>query len=193
MHKLAEKTSETAERCPDQRIWLGATELRQRALPDGLCDWLTFEGLLTERLRQQCATGMRLRLIDQQQVIPDPDLRVVLDCEPEDALQREIELLAGDVPVVFARTVIPQSTVARHPWLADLGTQPLGETLATVPGVTRGPFEFTCLEPGDELYERIVGPGGRRAMSLWARRSWFALDGHRLAVTEAFLPAVTRL
>jgi chorismate-pyruvate lyase len=52
----------------------------------------------------------------------------------------------------------------------------------------RGPLEFARLIPGDGLYHRALRAQRDLPDGLWARRSWFAIDGDRLLVQEVFLP-----
>ena len=100
---------------------------------------------------------------------------------------REIELTCNGRPWVFAQTLVPLATLARQRWLASLGRAALGERLAAVPGLERGPLEFTRLSAGiASIAARCASAGSSAA--LWARRSWFAIEGHRLLVQEVFLP-----
>ena len=101
---------------------------------------------------------------------------------------REIELTCDGRAWVFAQTLIPQATLARHRWLSALGRAALGERLAAVPGLERGPIEFARLLPGDRLYHRALRDQRDPPAALWARRSWFAIEGDRLLVQEVFLP-----
>ncbi len=56
---------------------------------------------------------------------------------------------------------------------ATISVAALGARLAAIPGIVRGPLEFTLL----------CAPS-----ALWARRSWYEMDGDRLMVQEVFLP-----
>ena len=62
------------------------------------------------------------------------------------------------------------------------------ERLAAIPGLLRGPLEFAQLAPGDRLYQRALRDRPDPPATLWARRSWFEIDGDRLLVQEVFLP-----
>ena len=65
-----------------------------------------------------------------------------------------------------------------------------GERLASIPGIVRGPLEFARLGTPSALYQRALRRHADPPPSLWARRSWFAIDGARLMVQEVFLPEV---
>ncbi len=101
---------------------------------------------------------------------------------------REIELTCDGRPWVFAQTLVPQATLARHAWLSNLGRAALGERLAALPQLARGPLEFARLSAADRLYHRALRHRDDPPAQLWARRSWFAIDGDRLLVQEVFLP-----
>jgi chorismate--pyruvate lyase len=140
-----------------------------------LYGWLTDTGLLTARLRQQCGNNFRLAVIEDY-----------AGAEPgnnTDKLRR-IVLWCGDRPCIYAETLLPQTTTAEHPWLKELGDEPLGETLQTRSDVNRGSFEFASLTAA-QLPADIPAPTDG---ALWARRSEFFVGNTSLLVTEVFLP-----
>jgi chorismate--pyruvate lyase len=104
------------------------------------------------------------------------------------AFVREIELTCNGRAWVFAQTLIPPATLARHGWLASLGRAALGERLAAVPGIERGPLAFARLVAADRLYHRALRERAAPPPHLWARRSCYAIEGARLLVQEVFLP-----
>jgi chorismate--pyruvate lyase len=150
--------------------------------------WLSEPGLLTERLRACCEGTPGLTIVSLADAPLASSDAAVLRTTDRTAYVREIELTCNGRPWVFAQTLVPHATLARQRWLTTLGRAALGERLAAVPGLERGPLEFTRLVPGDGLYQRALH--GRRdpPAALWARRSWFAIDGDRLLVQEVFLP-----
>ena len=89
---------------------------------------------------------------------------------------------------VYAETVVPAATAEQHPWLLELGGDPLGETLQQRPDVSRGEFEFALLGPA-QLPEHLARLG-IADQPLWARRSQFSIDAAPLVVTEIFLPGI---
>jgi chorismate lyase len=150
--------------------------------------WLREPGLLTERLRACCTGTTGLSVIaEAEALLASPDA-AVLRAAGNAAFVREIELTCDGRPWVFAQTLIPQSTLAQQRWLSSLGRAALGERLAAVPGLERGPLEFARLVAGDRLYQRALRERRDPPAALWARRSWFAIDGDRLLVQEVFLP-----
>ncbi len=150
--------------------------------------WLKEPGLLTERLRACCAGKQGLVVIAELEAPLAPGDAVVLQTPSGAAFVREVELTCDGRPWVFAQSLIPLATLARQRWLASLGRAALGEKLAALPALERGPLEFTRLTAGDRLYHHALRNRSEPPQALWARRSWFAIDGDRLLVQEVFLP-----
>jgi chorismate--pyruvate lyase len=150
--------------------------------------WLSEPGLLTERLRACCEGQTGLSIVSEMEAPLGSADAAVLQAAGSAAFVREIELTCDGRPWVFAQTLIPQATLARQRWLASLGRAALGERLAALPSLERGPLEYAVLVPGDRLYHRALRDRRDPPPALWARRSWFAIDGDRLLVQEVFLP-----
>jgi chorismate--pyruvate lyase len=158
------------------------------AAPPAAAAWLREPGLLTERLRACCTGEAGLIIISEAEAPLAPEDAALLRAPGSAAFVREIELTCDGRPWIFAQTLVPQATLVRQRWIASLGRTALGERLAAVPGIERGPIEFTRLVAGDRLYWRALRERRDPPASLWARRSWFAIDGDRLLVQEVFLP-----
>lgn len=150
--------------------------------------WLREPGLLTERLRACCGGQTGLAVIAEIEAPLAGSDAALLKVPGNAAFVREIELTCDGRPWVFAQTLVPQATLARQQWLSSLGRTALGERLAAIPGLERGPLEFTQLAAGDRLYHRALRERPDPPAALWARRSWFAIGGDRLLVQEVFLP-----
>jgi chorismate--pyruvate lyase len=161
------------------------------ALP-AVASWLAEPGLLTDRLRACCSGKQGLTVISEREA-PLPTAESALLLAPGNAaFVREIELTCDGRPWIFAQSLSPLATLARHGWLSTLGDAALGERLAAVPDIKRGPLEFTRLTSGTALFHRALRQSADPPAELWARRSWFAIDGNRLLVQEVFLPEALR-
>ena len=160
--------------------------------PAAAVAWLTESGLLTERLRTCCDGRPGLTVVSEREVPLAAAESALLQAPGNAAFVREIELTCDGRPWVFAQSLIPLATLARHGWLSTLGDAALGERLAAVPGLKRGPLEFARLTPGVALFHRALRGTVDPPAELWARRSWFAIDGARLLVQEVFLPESLR-
>lgn len=165
--------------------------LRNAVLPE-VWDWLLDEGSLTQRLRQRCGGRFRVALRRQGWGRPSSSERRVLGMgHGERAVIREVHLMCGDTPWVFARTVIPVSSLrGAQRRLTRLGSKPLGAALFADPSMWRGAVEVACLRPAEPLYARAMCGAASAAAMIWGRRSVFHLQERPLLVTEIFLPAL---
>jgi len=160
--------------------------------------WLTDHGSLTRRLQAHCH-DFRVQRLRQTVELPYLDEVAPLGMgRQQHALVREVLLLGGDTPLIFAHTVIPLSGL-RGTWqsLAGLGNQSLGATLFADPRIERFPLEYSLLTRHDPLFRNAVrhlgDTSGDQTRCLWARRSLFALQHHPIMVSEVFLPGILDL
>jgi chorismate--pyruvate lyase len=166
------------------------TALLRPMVPALLFPLLTHRGSLTERLKAQC-NQFRVRVLRQELGRPLEDERALLGLrQGELAWIREVLLCNGDVPLVFAHSILPRAHV-RGAWnlFAGLGTRPLGEALFTDPRVARRELHFKKLSVRHPLYRRLGSDPSiaTQTFLLPARRSLFFRHGRSLLVTEVFL------
>jgi chorismate--pyruvate lyase len=139
---------------------------------------------------------MRFRMLGPLRPAPLPDeLQARLDLYGERCLLREIEFRCLDARVVYAQTVLPDSTLQAYPWLRALGDSPIGETLrrADEP-LVREPLEYAALPPHSALaLAASDAPPDAQQATLWARRAVYRLGGRPILVQEVFLPALLRV
>lgn len=158
------------------------------AVSAGLVEWLTAPESLVGRLRAVAADDVRLRVVHQGLTTLAADYRALLGVDTENCFEREIELLVGATPWVYAKTLVPDTTLNTWPWLAELGDSPIGEVLGAFPGVDRGPFtyaELAAVHPLCARAQRARAPADRETLT--ARRSVFSVRGHALLVQEVLL------
>ncbi len=152
--------------------------------------WLTDRGSLTARLQQQAGPikvkvlfqGLRRANRDEAFLFAAPDKRVMV---------REVLLLRGATPLVFAHTVFAAGGL-RGAWrgIAGLGNRPLGAALFADPRIARFPLRQKKLPRTHPLYRRAAAQLKHPPPSLWARRSIFAAGNSPILVSEVFLPAL---
>ena len=107
----------------------------------------------------------------------------------ERAIVREVDLLCADTPWVFARTLIPASSLrgpARR--LTMLGDKPLGAVLFADPTIKRGQTQVARLLPRHPLFSSATGRLESKPTEIWGRRTLFYLAGYPILVNEIFLP-----
>lgn len=104
---------------------------------------------------------------------------------------REVQLLCDRQPWVYARTVVPVTTLTgAQRRLAHLGDRPLGAFLFADPSMSRGPVELAPVSSGQAMFCEAVAGLASEPGEIWARRSVFRVGNKPLLVTEIFLPPV---
>lgn len=153
-------------------------------------EWLQDTGSLTARLKGRCKISFRVRLLSQGWGRPlYSESRLLAMGNREIALVREVELVCDGVPWVFARTLIPATSLAGPARrLARLGERPLGEVLFSHRQMERGSTEMSRLTPRHPLFAEATGRLELPVAAVWGRRTLFYLGGKPLLVNEVFLP-----
>jgi chorismate--pyruvate lyase len=155
--------------------------------------WLRDEGSLTRRVIQACDQGQfRVRLLCQHWDTPRySESRELHLRHGKTTLIREVELLCDGHPWVFARTLIPATSLrgsARR--LMHLGEKPLGAVLFSDPNIHRGITQFARLQPKHALFTAATANLSRQPQNLWGRRTLFYIAGRPILVNEIFLPDI---
>ncbi|HET7729839.1 MAG TPA: chorismate lyase [Usitatibacter sp.] len=156
--------------------------------------WLVWPGSLTRRIVAR-STDFHVVVARQGPAMPHRDEhRAIGLARRARAHAREVTLVADGRPVVVAHSVAAAAGL-RGPWraVAGLGTRPLAEVLFSDPRLRRRPFEYARVDRRHPLWKRARALLARDPGPLPARRSLFILHGHRLMVTEVFLPALLEL
>lgn len=159
-----------------------------------LRDWLLDHGSLTARIKAICE-DFHVRVIAQGRMRGGHDeLALFASRGASNLLCRDVLLMGGDVPLVFAHSVLRVDDL-RGPWraVAGMGAKPLGAALFADPCVVRHPLRYRWLRVGHPLYSAATAAMRAELPPLWARRSLFRLQGAPLLVTEAFLPGLAGL
>src|ERR1700733_4979822 len=120
--------------------WQPAERLGQMSMDAQLRPWLIGKGLLTLRLKEFCGDRFAWRLVAQWSGLLSASHRSLLRTQDSAGLLRDVEMCCGGSVWVFSQTIVPDSTLCAHPWLAELGDSALGETLSALSGVERGPY-----------------------------------------------------
>lgn len=168
-------------------IWRPLAHWRRSARPlAGLQQWLTDPGSLTARLVAKSEGRFEVEVV--RQVIGRPSLHEcqALGLHPSQlALIREVILKGNNQPWVFARSLLPLSSLTgelRH--LRKQANRPLGAFLFSQPHLHRSPIVLAAIRPAHAYVPaHLMG-----AAVLWGRRSVFSLNAKPLLVSEVFLP-----
>jgi chorismate--pyruvate lyase len=107
------------------------------------------------------------------------------------AVVRDVVLMSGDVPLVYAHSVMPRFALFHgFRGLRHQGEKSLGATLFANPLVQRSSLAVRSVGPHHPLHVEAHMAVGELPERLWARRSRFELGQSAILVTELFLPAV---
>ena len=169
------------------RSWKPLRQLARQQRPQAvLQDWLADNGSLTARLVSLSQGQFAVKVLRQALGIPSLNERQALGMSrPQQALIREVILCGKGTPWVFARSILPLSSLTgslRH--LRQQGSRPLGAFLFSQPHLVRSAIAVARISR-DHAYmpAELCGMG-----HLWGRRSVFYLHAKPLLVSEVFLP-----
>src|ERR1700676_3508507 len=129
--------------------WLPAERLGRMNVEPTLRTWLIAKGMLSARVKAACGEQFALRLIDQWTGLLTSSHKLGLRSDDTAGLFRDIEMVHGGQVWIFGQTVMPDSTLSLHPWLAELGDTPLDETLIVLSGGAAGPSAYGWLSGDD--------------------------------------------
>lgn len=176
---------------PDMTRWKPNRHFLRTAIPRPLDSWLLDTASLTLRLQQLCTGEFRVRVLSQVTGRPWLDEARALDMKPDAlAIIRQVQLLCDGKPWVYARTIIPLTSLrGRLRRLAHLGSRPLGGMLFADPGMRREIVELACIRKGHDMYATATRRLTRKPDCVWGRRAVFRIARKPLLVSEVFLPA----
>ena len=154
-------------------------------------DWIGCESSLTVRVKEM-GIAFNVELLSQFNKPLLTDHQNKLNTADTSGLHREVLLKQGDLPLVYAQTLMPDSTISgTEKMLAELGNQSLGQVLFQSPQAIRGEIEYARVDQTSELGV-FVSSQLHQPMSepCYIRRSLFHLNNKPLLVCECFLPAL---
>ena len=156
--------------------------------------WLLDRRSLTRRIQDRCTHFHVQPIFQTLSRVYGDELHIMRLRPSELAMVREVYLYCGNIPVVFAHSIVARKNL-RGVWrgLSRLGHKSLGTILFSDPEVKRTPLEFKKVRSGHFLYDRACAKLSVKPASLWARRSVFSLHGKLVLVTEVFLPEILDL
>lgn len=173
-------------------VWHEASRLHRREIPEVALQRLLDPASLTRRIQGACPGCFRVQVLAQGWARPQHNETLALGMRDGSwGFVREVHLLCDDQAWVYARTVIPRTTLTGpRRRLTRLKSRPLGAVLFADPSMRRGPVEIARLTPCDKLYPAAIGHLADRPPMIWGRRSLFTLGGKPLLVSEIFLPSI---
>ena len=165
--------------------WRPAATFNSGRLAAPIRRWLLDEGSLTAHLIRASGGDFRVQRLRQGWQCPLRSESRSLELPPrQQALIREVALVCEGDAWVFARSVIPASTLTgslRH--LRQLHNESLGALIFQDTSLVRSTFELALIA-GDATY---IDARYHQQKPAWGRRSRFEVQGKPLLVSEVFL------
>ncbi len=176
--------------------WKPLTPDNHQRIPIELHSWLIDTGSLTAKLRKLCK-GFSVHLISQTNRSSLSHESTLLELgKGDEVIDRQVQLYCDEIPVVYARSLIPVKAVSdRFNDLDSMGENPLGEKIFSDPQLSRSPIEWTQLELGHPLFQSAIEniPSATIPVSIYGRRSLFYGAAKPIMISEFFLPKIKDL
>ncbi len=169
---------------------------KHRQLSSELKQWLFDPDSLTKKLIDYSNNQLRVEVIDQRiKRARFSEYKALKLKHHQYAVVREVILYGAETPLVYARTIMPLSTL-KGPLrrLYYLGNRPLGGALFADPTMRRGELEVAMIGSNSLPAKAVRPPGKIKSVNkaalqqCWGRRSLFFLRNKPLLVCEIFLP-----
>jgi len=173
--------------------WNEGRSFFKNSAPKKVQDWLTDRGSLTQRLICACNKknqgNFRVVVLKQAWQKPQASEAKLLGMKQNElGFIRQVHLYCGNIPWVYAKTVIPRSTLhGELQKLTKLGTQPLGEILFANKHILRGAIQIAEITHKRALFDVATEKSLNKDNSIWGRRSVFSIAEKPLLVSEIFL------
>ncbi|MES2673202.1 MAG: chorismate lyase [Pseudomonadota bacterium] len=147
--------------------------------------WLLDKGSLTAKLLILSQGDFRVKVLRQVHARASRSEALALGISPHRlCLVREVILLGHNQPWVFARSVLPLTSLTgklRH--LRKQGSRPLGAFLFSQPKLTRSPISLSVIYRHHHYVPTVLMDDA----PVWGRRSIFYVERKPLLVSEVFL------
>lgn len=155
-----------------RQSWVNLDHVALHAVPQIWQDWLSDAGSLTQLIANKTQSTVSVEVLSDHNQNLLKDEALLFDKPLNRCRVREVYLCVNDVPVVFARSILPtSSSTGINRDVLQLGSKPLGEVL-----FKKGKAPILLRQ-----ITEVPGLG-------WGRRSLYQLRGHPILITEFFLP-----
>ena len=170
--------------------WYRRHQLFNQTIQPELLPWLFDVSSRTARLIELGGKDFSVQVVSQQwQKMSTDESSAMALKHTHSALVRQVYLCCADKPLVYARTVIPSTTIqGAQRRYANMGSRPLGAMLFTDRTMRREAVQVAKLP---EFYDAQRYAENDEAV--WGRRSVFRVAGKPLLVSEYFLPGLLKL
>ena len=153
--------------------WLSDSQLKTHLKKQNILEWLNEEGSITAKISSD--SKFKLEILSDDLGIAEDEEYLALDITSEEVRIREVVLYGDLVPLVYARSIIPNLTSSKgYPGLGTIGSKPLGDLLFQSELFIKTRREFAQFETSSEEV-------------IWGRRTHYLVQGYPLSVMEVFL------
>lgn len=134
--------------------------------------WLLEQGPITKRIKS--IAEFRLELIQDEFSDATDDEILFLKIDSEEIRIREVILFGNENPMVFARTIIPDTTIEKGlKELGKIGNKPLGDILFEKDIFSKEDIVFASFKDKESLF--------------WGRKIKYTVKDQPFSVMEVFL------
>jgi len=168
--------------------WLSGSRFQLNVPPKQLQPWLQESGSLTQRLLNACDKTFSVRVLKQHvRLVQQNEAQLLRIPRNSQVIVREVHLLCGQIPWVYAHTLLPMASLKGHQQrLAAIGTRPLGALLFADSSLCRSSLQIVRIPASQSHALTQI----RSQQNIWGRRSLFHLGKRPLLISEYFLPAL---
>ena len=153
--------------------WLSDSQLKTHLKKQNILEWLNEEGSITAKISSE--SKFKLEILSDDLGIAEDEEYLALDIASEEVRIREVVLYGDLVPLVYARSIIPNLTSSKgYPGLGTIGSKPLGDLLFQSKLFIKTRREFAQFETSS-------------GEVIWGRRTHYLVQGYPLSVMEVFL------
>lgn len=153
--------------------WLSDSQLKTHLKKQNILEWLNEEGSITAKISSD--SKFKLEILSDDLGIAEDEEYLALDIASEEVRIREVVLYGDLVPLVYARSIIPNLTSSKgYPGLGTIGSKPLGDLLFQSELFIKTRREFAQFETSS-------------GEVIWGRRTHYLVQGYPLSVMEVFL------
>ena len=153
--------------------WLSDSQLKTHLKKQNILEWLNEEGSITAKISSD--SKFKLEILSDDLGIAEDEEYLALDIASEEVRIREVVLYGDLVPLVYARSIIPNLTSSKgYPGLGTIGSKPLGDLLFQSELFIKTRREFAQFETSS-------------GEVIWGRRTHYLVRGYPLSVMEVFL------
>ncbi len=138
--------------------------------------WLTEEGSLTERLKEEFG-NVKVDVMYEGYI-----------SEKESEYMREVIIQSDDLPMIYAKTLLKKNDI-EDAWncIKSLGQQSLANILFKDPKIFRRSLSYRICKSNDALYLHLKSLNLIHDEVIWLRQSKWEREGKILLLVEVFL------